>query len=92
MSRPSGVLRNCIPTSASVPLPTISWLWVVAILFCLPVREWCYGRLVRYAGEDSGLTKNVVFLSRTVLTLSIMVLSVALLIGETSNPFIYTRF
>lgn len=68
------------------------WLWVVAILFCLPVREWCYGRLVRYAGEDSGLTKNVVFLSRTVLTLSIMVLSVALLIGETSNPFIYTRF
>lgn len=68
------------------------WLWIVAILFCLPVREWCYGRLVRYAGEESMLTQNAVFLSRTVLSLAIMVLSVALLIGETSNPFIYTRF
>lgn len=68
------------------------WLWIVAILFCMPVREWCYRHLVRYAGEDSVLTQNVVFLSRSVLSLVIMVLSVALLIGETSNPFIYTRF
>ncbi len=68
------------------------WLWVVAILFCMPVREWCYGHLVRVAGEDSTTTRNVVFLSRTVLSVAIMVLSVALLVGETNNPFIYTRF
>ena len=68
------------------------WLWVVAILFCMPVREWCYGRLVRVAGEDSPVTRNTVFLSRTVLSVIIIVLSVALLIGETNNPFIYTRF
>lgn len=68
------------------------WLWIVAILFCMPVREWCYNRLARYAGGESAFTQNTVFLTRTVLSLAIMVLSVALLIGETSNPFIYTRF
>ncbi len=68
------------------------WLWVVAVLFCMPIREWCYRHLVSYAGEESSLTRNVVFLSRSVLSLAIMALSVSLLIGETSNPFIYTRF
>lgn len=68
------------------------WLWVAAILFCMPVREWCYDRLVGMAGEGSAMTRNTVFVSRTVLSVLIMVLSVALLIGETNNPFIYTRF
>ena len=68
------------------------WLWIVAILFCMPVREWSYRRLVRYAGDGSAFTQNTVFLARSVLSLAIMALSVALLIGETSNPFIYTRF
>ena len=68
------------------------WLWVVAILFCMPVRGWCYGHLVRMAGEDSSITRNMLFLTRTVLSVAIIVFCVALLVGETNNPFIYTRF
>ncbi len=68
------------------------WLWGVAILFCMPVREWAYERLCRHAGEESALTQNLVFVGRTLVSLAIVVFSVSLLIGETSNPFIYTRF
>lgn len=68
------------------------WLWVIAILFCMPVRQWCYNHWVRMAGEESLLTRNMIFATRTVLSLVIILLSVTLLIGETNNPFIYTRF
>jgi alginate O-acetyltransferase complex protein AlgI len=68
------------------------WLWIVAILLCMPVREWCYNHLVKLAGKESALTRNTIFITRSVLSLAIIILSVALLIGETNNPFIYTRF
>ena len=68
------------------------WLWVVAIAFCLPVREWCYGSLLRVVREDSSACRNILLLTRTVLSVVIVLLSVALLVGETNNPFIYTRF
>jgi alginate O-acetyltransferase complex protein AlgI len=68
------------------------WLWVIAILFCMPVRQWCYNHLVQLVGEESQVARSVVFLSRTVLSVVIMLISVTLLIGETNNPFIYTRF
>lgn len=68
------------------------WLWIVAIIFCMPVREWCYGRVAGLLGEDSTSMRSVLLLTRTVLSFIIMFLSVALLVGETNNPFIYTRF
>ena len=58
------------------------WLWVVAVLFCMPLRSMI---------ENHG---NSVFLMiyRIVVSVVILVLSTALLVGATNNAFIYTRF
>ena len=58
------------------------WLWVVAMLFCMPLRSMI---------ENHG---NSVFLTiyRIVVSVVILVLSTALLVGATNNAFIYTRF
>jgi alginate O-acetyltransferase complex protein AlgI len=58
------------------------WLWVVAVLFCMPLRSMI---------ENHG---NSVFLTiyRIVVSVVILVLSTALLVGATNNAFIYTRF
>ena len=52
------------------------WLWIVALLFCMPIRRM--------------LPDHV--LVRLTLSLVVLVLSVALLVGATNNAFIYTRF
>ena len=68
------------------------WLWVVCIIFCMPVREKAYEWFTRWQSPDTQTCRNVVFLSRLCISLCIIVLSVALLVGNTYNPFIYTRF
>ncbi len=87
------------------------WLWIVALVFCLPVREWCVNLLARMFvrkesgdnavnGLDSSESSNAksfwyrffVYSARTVVSVVILVLSVALLVGATNNAFIYTRF
>lgn len=68
------------------------WLWMVCILFCMPVRETAYEWLTRWKSPETAFCRNVVFVTRLCISLGIIVLSVALLVGETNNPFIYTRF
>lgn len=65
------------------------WLWIAAIVFTMPVgsalvrlRSRCGGR----AGEAMAVT------CRSIVSLVVLVLSVALLVGATNNAFIYTRF
>ncbi len=52
------------------------WLWIVAIVFCMPLR----------------ISTSTNFIVRTAVSAVILVLSVALLVGATNNAFIYTRF
>ena len=67
------------------------WLWIVAIILCMPVRQWLTTAYDRYF--PSGVVKSVVGVSmKTVVSVVILVLSVALLVGATNNAFIYTRF
>jgi len=68
------------------------WLWIAAILFCMPIREKCYELLTKWKKPDTMVCRNIVFATRTVISIMILICSVALLIGETNNPFIYTRF
>lgn len=58
------------------------WLWIVAIVFCLPVRS-C---LPRFRAEWLRQTLRVLWAS------ALLILSVALLVGATNNAFLYTRF
>ena len=67
------------------------WLWVVAVLFCMPVRQ-TIGDLVERQVGSSTLRDTLFLTSRIVLSVAILVLSAALLVGATNNAFIYTRF
>ena len=64
------------------------WLWMAAILCCLPLGRWIQGLI----GEKHFLGRSVLAVLRIVVAVALLAVSVALLVGATNNPFIYTRF
>ncbi len=67
------------------------WLWIAAIIFCMPIREKLSDAYAHYF--PAGTMKSVLEVTtKTLLSVAILILSVALLVGATNNPFIYTRF
>lgn len=68
------------------------WMWVLALLFCMPVRSASARLLARITHEGSALHQTITFTVRLSVSLLMLVLSVALLVGATNNAFIYTRF
>lgn len=67
------------------------WLWIVALVFCLPVRSTVEEWTERLLG-DNWFGTTVVYATRIILSVGILILSTALLVGATNNAFIYTRF
>lgn len=68
------------------------WLWVVALVFCLPIYDWvnkCYHRIF---ANHSNCGDVVATATRVLVSAVLLILSVALLVGATNNAFIYTRF
>lgn len=68
------------------------WLWIVAILFSMPLYKW-----VQTGYQNSFLQGNIIGTSislilKTVISLVLFCVSIALLVGATNNAFIYTRF
>ena len=68
------------------------WLWVAALVFTMPVRRWVSTAAERCLGQTGALGAAVFTTSRIVVSVVLLVLSVALLVGATNNAFIYTRF
>lgn len=68
------------------------WLWITAILFCLPTRQYVSDLSCRLLGDGTTLHHGVKLGTKTLLCAGILILSVILLIGATNNPFLYTRF
>ena len=68
------------------------WLWVVGIVFCLPVYDTVARLFHRVFGRQTTLKKNLVLLTRLSVSAVLLLVSVALLVGATNNAFIYTRF
>ncbi len=64
------------------------WLWVAAIICCLPLGRW----IQELIGEKHFLGRSVLAVLRIVVAVALLAVSVALLVGATNNPFIYTRF
>lgn len=64
------------------------WLWIAAVVCCLPLGRWFVGLV----GEKRAFGRGVTSLSKLVVSLALLAASVALLVGSTNNPFIYTRF
>ena len=65
------------------------WLWVAAVLCCLPLGRWINSLL---GGGKRGVSYDVLAVSKVVLAVALLAVSTALLVGATNNPFIYTRF
>jgi alginate O-acetyltransferase complex protein AlgI len=59
------------------------WLWVLAIACCLPIRDWLQQGI---KNETARMVTHVV------VSIVILGVSIALLVGATNNPFLYTRF
>lgn len=68
------------------------WLWITAIFFCMPVREYVSSIPGRIMPSHGGAVRSITLLGRVSVGVVILVVSVALLIGATNNAFLYTRF
>ena len=68
------------------------WLWVIALPLCMPVRYSTTALVERYTREGGFPRTTIFFTARTLLSIVILIVSVALLVGATNNAFIYTRF
>lgn len=68
------------------------WLWVVAIVLCMPVRDFVARLFAKLLPEGGALHAGALLVTRVSISLVALVLSVALLVGATNNAFIYTRF
>ena len=68
------------------------WLWVVCLLFCMPIRHWTGALWQRIAHQGGFIHESLLFASRLTISAFLLILSVALLVGASNNAFIYTRF
>ncbi len=68
------------------------WLWIIAIIFCMPIRTLLDKCADRYIRPIPHIGLHTIALSRALLSILLLALSVALLVGATNNAFIYTRF
>lgn len=67
------------------------WLWVFAIILCMPLRSALAKKSETIAASRSGAA-YALQITRALISVIILVVSVALLVGATNNAFIYTRF
>ncbi len=68
------------------------WLWAAAILLSTPIRKGLADLFDRHTSDKPGLNKAISLTARLALSVVILVLCTALLVGATNNAFIYTRF
>lgn len=68
------------------------WLWVAAILLCLPIRKHAERLGMKAAMKIPGAGDYAVEFCHALISIVILICSVALLVGATNNAFIYTRF
>lgn len=67
------------------------WLWVAAFTFSLPVRHWLF-RATETVITNENARNFVLTVTRICVSLFMLIVSTALLVGATNNAFIYTRF
>lgn len=69
------------------------WLWIAAILFCLPLGKLpLLKHLAPTYKSETASARAIGSALRIGLSVALLILCVALLVGATNNAFIYTRF
>lgn len=67
------------------------WIWVAAVLLCLPIRPFLARHADRIAATHHVAAYSVQ-MTRAIISILIFGACVALLVGATNNAFLYTRF
>lgn len=67
------------------------WIWVLAIVFAMPVRKVVAQFAANRIGEGERLDRVNAY-ARLATSIVILVVSTAFLVGATNNAFLYTRF
>lgn len=81
-----------VPMEVETVIMDNLWLWIAALLLCLPLRSYAARLADRWSAASPHFGAHAVSLSRAFIALALLVVSVALLVGATNNAFIYTRF
>lgn len=68
------------------------WLWVIALIFCMPLRRWVETGFSRILPRHKAGGNYLDAAMKGIASVIILVMCVALLVGATNNAFIYTRF
>ena len=68
------------------------WIIVAAIILCLPIRQIVAKHADRIATRGPAVLSHTLLATRALISIGILIVSVALLVGATNNAFIYTRF
>lgn len=68
------------------------WIWVGAIVLCLPIRRLLARKADEIALQGPVYVSHTLLATRALISLLILGISVALLVGATNNAFLYTRF
>ncbi|MEF2563072.1 MAG: MBOAT family protein, partial [Negativibacillus sp.] len=69
------------------------WL-LAALLFCLPLTQWCKSQLESWVAQDGrGQGRQaLVSIGTAMMNLALLLVCTALLVGDSYNPFLYFRF
>ena len=68
------------------------WLWITGLLFCMPVRSFVTDFASHLRPDRHSAVAFAFSVTKLVVGVAILLLSVTLLIGATNNAFLYTRF
>lgn len=68
------------------------WMLVAAIILCMPIRRLMARKADNIAVNGPTVLSHGVMATRAIISIGILAISVALLVGATNNAFIYTRF
>ncbi|MCQ2288473.1 MAG: MBOAT family protein [Muribaculaceae bacterium] len=92
----SALFGNCKEVHNMFTMTAITdnfWLWVIALLFIMPVRKWATQLCAKATGGEDTTSYNLIITgTRIVFSAVVLVLCTALLVGATNNAFLYTRF
>ena len=69
------------------------WL-LAALLFCLPLTQWCKNHLESWVAQDGrGQGRQaLVSIGTAMMNVALLLVCTALLVGDSYNPFLYFRF
>lgn len=69
------------------------WLWMAALLLCMPIRSHLARKIDSYTVQGGSLqVAHGVQITRALISGAILIICIALLVGATNNAFLYTRF